>query len=447
MPENKENGEQLEHIPVEEVYEELELAPTELRSEAIQELISNDPSWMVKWGTTIFFSLLILLLTITWIIKYPDTVKASLKITTINAPKSVQTKIPGKLVRLFVQPNDSVATNDILAFMESTAAHDKVLKLSDDVQTILSLIQTGRVEALANYVKSDYGQLGEIQPAYQNFYNAYLQFKAYLSSGFYLAKKQILNRDLTNLQQLQENIRQEKKLYEQDYAIAEENYKIKQQLAKEKVIAALDLKQEESKLLSKKMPLQQFNASLINNQSQQNDKQKELLELDKQIAEQKNIFIQAVNTLSSTIQDWKSKYLLLSPIDGRVVFTTSLEENQTLTANQEVFYIATSNTLYFGEMYVPQENLGKIKVGQLVLIKFAAYPFQEYGSIKGTVASIADVPKENTYLVHINMPSELLTNYKKKIDYKNGMVAQGEIIVKDDRLINKMIFNIRKMLN
>ncbi|MBK7882737.1 MAG: HlyD family efflux transporter periplasmic adaptor subunit [Chitinophagaceae bacterium] len=130
-----------------------------------------------------------------------------------------------------------------------------------------------------------------------------------------------------------------------------------------------------------------------------------------------------------------------------MVFTTSLEEKQTLVPNQEIFYIATSNTKYFGEMYVPQENLCKLKAGQIVLIKFSAYPFQEFGSVKGTVGFIADVPKENTYLVHINMPTTLVTNYKKAISYKNGMTAIGEIVVKEDRLINKLIFNIRKMLN
>lgn len=439
MPDN------LEHIEVEEVAETAQ--PLEFRSEAIQELISNDPSWMVRWGITLFFAMLLMLLAIAWMIKYPDTVTAPLKITTVDAPKSIQAKIGGKLIKLFVQPNDSVHTGDILAYLESTAAHEQVLQLSKDMDTISSLIQSGKVEAITSHIKNNYEQLGDVQQAYQNFYNAYLQFKDYLSSGFYLAKKQILYRDLNNLQRLQTSIQQQKSIYSQDYNLALEAYKIKQQLAKEKVIANIELKEEESKLLAKKMPMEQLNTSSINNQSLQNDKQKELLELEKQIAEQKNIFLQAASTLSSTVEEWKSKYILLSPINGRVVFTTSLEENQTLTPNQEIFYIATNNTKYFGEMYVPQENLGKLKTGQIVLIKFSAYPFQEYGSIKGKVSSIADVPKENTYLVRIEMPSSLVTNYKKQISYRSGMTATGEIVVKEDRLINKMIFNIRKMLN
>jgi HlyD family secretion protein len=439
MPDN------LEHIEVEET--EITEQPLELRSEAIQELISNDPSWMVRWGITLFFAMLIMLLAIAWIVKYPDTVNAPLKITTIDAPKSIQSKIGGKLIKLFVQPNDSVHTNDALAYMESTASHEQVLLLSKDMDTISSMIQSGKVESISHYIKNNYEQLGEVQQAYQNFYNSYLQFKDYLSSGFYLAKKQMLYRDLRNLQQLQSSIQQQKNIYSQDYNLAQEAYKIKQGLAKDKVIAAIELKEEESKLLAKKMPLEQLNANAISNQSLQNDKQKELLELEKQIAEQKNIFLQAASTLSSTIEEWKSKYVLLSPINGRVVFTTSLEEKQTLTPNQELFYIATNNTKYYGEMYVPQENLGKIKTGQRVLIKFAAYPFQEYGSIKGEVASIADVPKDNTYMVRISMPSALVTNYNKKIIYKNGMTALGEIVVKEDRLINKLIFNIKKMLN
>ncbi|MBK7882738.1 MAG: hypothetical protein IPJ81_02065 [Chitinophagaceae bacterium] len=261
-----------------------------MRSDAIEELISNDPSWMVRWGITIFFFTLLFLLTIAWIIKYPDTVSAPLKITTIDAPKSIQAKIGGKLIKLFVQPNDSVNTNDILAFIESTASHEQVLKLSTDMDTISSLIQGGQVEIVSNHIKNNYAQLGEVQLAYQNFYSAYLQFKNYLSSGFYLAKKNYLYKDLNNLRQLQVSIQQEKIIYTQDYNLAEQAYKRKQQLANDKVIALSELKEEESKLLAKKMPLQQLTASAINNQSLQNDKQKELLELEKQIAEQKIFF-------------------------------------------------------------------------------------------------------------------------------------------------------------
>jgi hypothetical protein len=54
-----------------------ELRPFEIRSEEVQEIISHMPNWIVRWGITVIFASLVVLLSISWFIKYPDILTAN----------------------------------------------------------------------------------------------------------------------------------------------------------------------------------------------------------------------------------------------------------------------------------------------------------------------------------------------------------------------------------
>lgn len=43
-----------------------------LRSEEVQEIIATPPAWLVRWGITIVFILICLVLFLSFLIKYPD---------------------------------------------------------------------------------------------------------------------------------------------------------------------------------------------------------------------------------------------------------------------------------------------------------------------------------------------------------------------------------------
>ncbi len=59
------------------------LENTELRSEEVQEILDKVPHWMIRWGNLLFFVLIIILLVLTYVIKYPDVIKTEALLTTI----------------------------------------------------------------------------------------------------------------------------------------------------------------------------------------------------------------------------------------------------------------------------------------------------------------------------------------------------------------------------
>lgn len=420
----------------------------ELRSEEVQELLTRVPSWLLRWGITVVLLALSLIFVGAWMVHYPDLVRASFKLTSANAPRAVLSRTDGKLVRLFAFEGQTVRAGTTLAYLESTAHHDDVLRLSQELARAWMVVSRGNLEGLNRLRLSNYHQLGELQNAYQTFEQAHIQLRAYLTDGFYSQKKTMLRQEIVDLQALSENLREQHQIQAQDIKLGQENYEVQQMLARDKVIAPLELNREESKNIARKLPYQQTASALISNLTAQRAKQKEILELDNQVAEERDKFLQALNTLQSAADTWKMKYVLTAPVGGRVFFPGTLQENQSVTLNQEVFYVAPPSTDYFGELRIPQQNAGKVQVGQDVLVKFASFPYQEFGAVRGRITAIADMPlRDSVYLAKVVLPTGLKTTFGKSLTYKIGMSASAEVITDDSRLLEKLFYQLRKVTN
>lgn len=410
----------------------------------IEEIISNRPPVIVRWGTIYFLCLLLLLTAICWFIQYPDVINTKAKLTSINAPKAVITKTPGRLIKLMAKEGQMVQQNEILGFMESRAKPEEVIMLAAVTDTIQNLLQNNFAENIPQYLPQQLLNLGELQQAYQTFMQSYIVFNQYLSAGYYLKKKRMLQGDIGYLQQLHTNLTAQKKLQQEDLGLADTTFNMNRKLMDEKVIAKLEYRNERSKFLNKAMTIPQINSSIISNESSQHEKQKEILQLENEIAQQKGIFTQAVNTLKAQLEDWKNKYLLIAPTNGKIAFATFLQENQQLQNNQVICFVNPENAQYYAEVYIPQTNFGKVKTGQDVLLKFPAYPFQEYGSIKGKLDFISNITTDSGYLAKVILPDGLNTNYKKQIQFRDGLNAQGEIITANMRLLQRFYYSIIK---
>ena len=410
----------------------------------VQEIISNRPNWITRNGILLLFLVMCAMVGVCYFIRYPDVVNTTAQLTSINAPKPVVAVNGGKLVRLLAKENMMVNAGDAIGYMESNGSHAAVLDLESRLASLHQLLDSNKTEVLQQNYEAGFisDSLGELQQPYQTFSVALQTFKSYLQNGFYLRKKTLLLADRAYLQKLLLNLQQQKALQTEDMLLSEKTFAANQSLKAEKVISEFDYRNEKSKLISKQLSLPQINSAIISNLTQQNDKQKEIMELENQVVQQKAIFTQVVNTLQSQIDEWTRKYMLRAPVNGKVSFATFLQENQQVAANQAVCFINPENSSYYAEMTIPQSNFGKIAVGQMVLLKFPAYPFQEFGAVKGTIEFISRIPTDSGYAARVSLPYGLTTNYKKNIQFRDGLKAQGEIITKDMRLLERFYYSI-----
>lgn len=414
-------------------------------NEATADLISREPGFLIRWGITIFFCILLVIGIICWFIQYPDVVNAQARLTSVNAPKPVITKTEGKLVKLFVTENQYVSQGTILGYVESIAAHEDVLQLETYLNNIADLLKDGKSILLPKYLQTTFSNLGELQQQYQAFMQAFITFRSFLPDGFYIRKKEMLNGDVNFLKQLHTKLEQEQELQQQDLTLTQKTFEANQSLKKEKVISDFDYRNEQSKLISKQLSLPQTNITIISNESQQHDKKKEIMDLENTIQQQEIIFLQALNILKNQIYDWKKRYLLIAPLDGHISFSGFFQENQQLRANQLICYVTPTNSLYYAEMLIPQYNFGKVKIGQMVQMNFIAYPNQEFGSVVSTVDFISSNPTDSGYMAKVLLPNGLKTNYHKQLPYREGLLATAQIITEKKRLLERFFENLKKI--
>jgi multidrug efflux pump subunit AcrA (membrane-fusion protein) len=98
----------------------------EIRSDEVQEILSHVPSWMIRWGITLIFALIVMVLVMSWIVKYPDAIPANAYITTETPPLRLVNKTGGQLVQLNFKDGANVQQGDIIALMENPVPEDAV---------------------------------------------------------------------------------------------------------------------------------------------------------------------------------------------------------------------------------------------------------------------------------------------------------------------------------
>ncbi len=166
-------------------------------SNEIEDIISNKPPYIVRWGTVYFFLLLLALGLVSWFIKYPDIVVARAKLNSVNAPQQVITRTEGKLSRILIKENAKVDSGQVLGYMESIASPQSVMNISRQIDSISNLISQNKTDEIIHFFpdyksQKSLNNLGELQSSYQDFIQSFIAFRDFLSSGFFLHKKNML---------------------------------------------------------------------------------------------------------------------------------------------------------------------------------------------------------------------------------------------------------------
>jgi multidrug resistance efflux pump len=417
------------------------------RSEMVHEIISRKPNFIEKWALSIFGGILLMLLASLWFITYPDTIETRAVLTSENAPKEIISRQEGRVIKFFFRNNDNVKKNEILGWVESMASHSEVLKLSKQLDSGLALLHAGALEKACTIFNATCTNLGEIQPVYQNFNLALNTFRDYLVNGFYYRKKNMLEKDIQFLQKTIAAIQQQRSLIEQDIELARQTYEMNKNLYDQNVLSKEEFRGVKSRFVNKQLELPQNEASLLSNETAINAKLKEIQQLDHDMLEQRGIYYQALGSLKSSVDEWKRKYLITSPIEGRLTLVIPIQENQLLTPGKTIGYVNPSDSRMYMQTNLPQYNFGKIKQGLDVQLRFDAYPYQEVGYVEGTLQHISNIPTDSGFLATIYLKNGLVTNQNKAIFFKSGLNAQALIITKNMTLLERLWYSLTKNIS
>lgn len=93
-----------------------------LRSSAVQEILGLVPNWMIRCGNTLILFLIIGVFTISYFIKYPNTVTCEVALSTTVPTENLYADIDGTFLKLNIQDGDRVNSGDLLGMITNDGA-------------------------------------------------------------------------------------------------------------------------------------------------------------------------------------------------------------------------------------------------------------------------------------------------------------------------------------
>lgn len=420
----------------------------ELRSEDVQEILTKVPHWMIRWGNVLFLLLIIVVLVISWFVKYPDIIPSEVIITTQIPPQKEFAKITGKLSHILIEDNQKVVANQPIAIIENTANFNDVYTLKSVLDTIM--ISNKSFEFPIDSLPILF--LGDIESQYALFENSYIQYKLNKELQPFSNEAIANNYSISELNRRLKSLQAQKEINQSELNFKRKDLKRNETLYNKGIISAQDYENKQLEFAQAERNFKNFE-SLISqiregiSNAHKTSKGTEINRIKEEMTLLKNV-IQSLNQLKKAIKDWEYQYVFKSNIDGQVSFLNYWTVNQTVNQGDLVFTIIPSeNSSFIAKLKTPAQNSGKIEVGQRVNIKLENYPDTEFGILNGIVNNISLIPnKEGLYLVNVELPRTLITSYNKEIEFKQEMRGSAEIITEDLRLIERFFYQFRNIL-
>ena len=429
-----------------------EIKEIEIRSEAVQEVMGKVPPWIVRWGITLLFVIVFVLLVGSFFFKYPDVITAEMTLTGRYPVAQSVARASGKISKLYVSDGQEVKEGDWLAVIENPAKTEDVIILKQSLP-LGSLppnpLKGGLSERLAP--PSGGWGVGDLQPSYTSYLSALHDYENYYALNYYPKKIAATQEQIRKYKQYRQNQERQVQVVKAQFELARQQYERDSLLFVRGVISPSEHETARSTMLQSRYSLESGYASLETLGIQIGDMETNLLDLELQQAEKETVINQNYRTsmeqLRNAINSWELTYCLSAPIEGKVTFTKYWNENQVITSGESVFTIVPDEKeQLMGKAQLPIARSGKVKTGQRVIIRFNNFPDQEFGIVNGIVNSISLVPLENFYQVEIGLPDGLRTNYGKMLPVTHEMKASAEIVTEDLRLIERFFMPLKKVL-
>ncbi len=423
------------------------------RSDEIVDIVERMPMTFGRWvaiAVVVFSALLFLF---GYIIKYPDTVSGQIKINSSNAPVRLVANVSGNMQNLFFNARDEVEKGAYVAVIQNSA-------ITGDVKKVIALVhQFDPNKSLSGSTGlfPEKVSLGDLNLDYYTFFLAMKSKYEHEADNVFEKQRRMLSDD----------IRWKEKLLGESEEILETT-RLRMEIAKQWFDKYSVKNVEDNKVISDWEKDQRKNEYLGLKQEEQNRK-KELSTIRMQIMESQNRLSQlsveqrekeqklqldllaSFHKLNDNLKTWEQKYVFKAPFDGKLEFLKFLTENQFIQAGEEIFSIIPKESNIFGQMLLPSAGAGKVKTGNKVTIKLDNYPYMEYGSVEGVVASISLISQAqkleqgtiNTYFVTIDLPQGMKTNYGEQLGFEYEIGGQADIIIKKRRLIERLFDNLK----
>lgn len=422
----------------------------DIRSEEVQEIMGQVPSWLLRWGIVVMTGILSLFFVISFFFRMPQSLTAQIQLTTSTPPVELHAYSEGQLEYMAVTNKQPVTAGQVLATIKNTAESKDIM----EIDSLYTLWKHGGLttDSLLKTIHEKDWQTGDLQSAFFALVQSIEYYTSYLKRNYYPRKMALKIEEQKKRMDIERHWHEEMKLNKELFSVSHQIFK------RDSVLFSKNIGSVESYDKSYMTYLQNRKILLDNQQAIKETELKRIEEQETEL-ELKNLFEETLSDYRQAIQvacnqweiqmrTWERAYMLRSPANGIVNFMGIRSANQYVAAGELVFIILPQKPdTPIGRASLPASGAGKVEVGQKVYVRIDNYPDKEYGFLTGYVSNISEIPdNESNYFVEIKFPNGLRTNYHKTLPLSKQMVGTAQIIVDDKRLIENIVEPISKII-
>lgn len=421
----------------------------QLRCEELQEIIGRKATFLERYGIIVMSVVVLLVIVFSYFFQYPDTLEATVTITNSTPAIDIVAKTGGNLLDLPVKNGERVKAHSILGVVQNAALTQDVLAVEELMKDIYG--EMIDEDAVYQWMNSHNLQLGELQNSYNVFKNSCFLLHDFLELDYYPKKLRLQKR-------MQDNRQEQDSMLKELFSLTNEQTLIlRQKYQRDSVLFTNNRLSKEEYESSRNSYLQSLQTPISNVLSDKQAKlthiqdEGTLLDMTYQFAqtlnEYKSEYNNARDQLGAAIKQWENAYVMRTPIDGIVNLVGVWSVDQFVNAGQVVCVIMPIKMADpVGKALLPADGVGKLKIGQSVMIGLSNYPEEEFGTLVGKVNSIPSVPTaEGLYVVDIEFPDGMNTVFGTSLPNLQQMIGQARIIVDRRRLLEIVTKPIEKL--
>jgi len=219
------------------------------------------------------------------------------------------------------------------------------------------------------------------------------------------------------------------------------------------IIAAPEFQNRRQAVLNEEQSLASFDERLS---AKRNDLKQAQLSLERQPMEAADRVATLRRSLADVVQraaeiEGRRRYIVRAPLAGRVTSVVAAVGRR-VDPKIPLLSIVPTDSRFEAELYVPARAIGFVAPGQTVRLLYDAFPFQSFGSYRGTVESVAatmlqpsDLPepvlvlREPTYRVKVALERQTVDAFGREVALQPDMTLRADIILERRLLIEWLL--------
>jgi len=400
------------------------------------------PNGIIRWGLSVLFSVFAILLIGSYFFKSPEIISAPMILTTKNPPVALISKSTGKIDRLFTIDGQTVVEKENIALINNPTDFNHYLILKKELADCFRISDWDNQVLVCNL--SEHLTLGELQNNYGPFLKSRNNFKHYLTQNYLPQKVGLINKQIVKQEEYYQTLFHQKEIERNDLILSEKSFIRDSSLYLKRTTSEAEYDKSRQLFLSKKSAFVGFEAVLRVTESAILQLQSTRVELQMQYERELSEFRLALDeskqNLENAIHQWEEKFLVASPVKGKLTYTSIWSVNQEVRTGELIAtIIPVEKSAIIAKAVIPPSGFGKVEVGQRVNLKLNGFPYMEFGMLKGFIRSVSLVPDAKGYVAEIELSDGMTSSYRENLKFIQQMDGTAEIITKEMRLITRLI--------